>query len=88
MQYLHACYHPDTPDRLFLFGEDPEHQSPKKRGRKPKTPSIITHPHALPHDTLFETVSRYHPLPDTTEKTSVILNLPGRENKPLLSDDP
>ena len=88
MQYLHACYHPDTPDHLFVFGEDPEHQSPKKRGRKPKAPSIIPHPHALPHDTLFEAVGRYHPLPDTTRKTSVILNLPGRGDKPLLSDEP
>jgi SNF2 family DNA or RNA helicase len=88
MQYLHACYHPDTPDHLFIFGEDTEHQSPKKRGRRPKNPSTTPHTHALSHDRLIETINRYHPLPDCIEKRSVILSLPGRGGKILMSDEP
>jgi hypothetical protein len=85
---LHACYHPDTPDSLFIFGEDSECTAPKRRGRKPKIPAITPHPHALSHSTLTELLMRYHPSAQNAEGKTIILNLPGRDGVPLLSDDP
>lgn len=86
MQYLHACYHPETPARLFFFGEDPEYLAPKKRGRKPKG-RAVSHPHAIPHDILMEALCRYHPSGALSEKTSITLGIPGRHGVPLLSDE-
>ena len=86
MQYLHAYYHPDTPARLFFFGEDPEYLTPKKRGRKPKG-RAVSHPHAVPHDTLMEALCRYHPSGAFSEKTSITIGIPGRQGVPLLSDE-
>lgn len=87
MLHLHACYHPYTQDRLSFFGEDPEYRAPKKRGRKPKSPSVVSHPHALLHDSLLEVLSGYHLSADTAEKTTITLMLPGRGEIPFLSDE-
>lgn len=87
MQYLHACYHPVTPDRLYIFGEDPDTQIQKKRGRKPKKPDNIPHPYALSAEHLRETLGRYHPPALSAETTIISLTVPGRGDKPLLSDE-
>lgn len=88
MQYLHACYHPKEPDSLFFFGEDPVGPVQKKRGRKPKAPTSIPHPHALSHPVLIRSFRSFDPGAQLSDTLQIVLNFPSRREGPLLSDEP
>ena len=88
MQFLHACFHPEVPDSLFFFGEDPMQPAQKKRGRKPKNPAIHPHPHALSPVLLIESLLSFQPDITISETHQIVLNLPSRGVTPLLSDEP
>jgi len=86
MNYLHACYHPGTSPKFFIFGENPEYVSPKKRGRKPSN-LTIRHPSCLPEAVVVELLQKMdHRI--TAEPEVLTLMLPIHDNRPLSPADP
>ncbi|MBN1166356.1 MAG: hypothetical protein JXA44_04405 [Methanospirillaceae archaeon] len=86
MIYLHACYHPDTPDHLLFFGEDRSVVLPKKRGRPKKNPCTVKHPFHLSYSQISALLSQYQEIQDAME-ASVSLQLPAKGTVPLLPDE-
>ncbi|MDD1728199.1 MAG: DEAD/DEAH box helicase [Methanospirillum sp.] len=85
MNFLHACYQPDSGQKLFIFGENPDYTQPKKRGRKPRVQGI-QHPTALSSASVAELLEEMEPSL-TIEPAVITLLLPVHEDRPLSSDD-
>lgn len=86
MNYLHACYHPDSPNKLFIFGENPDYSSPKRRGRKPRN-VVIHHPTCLSFETLEKILIDLNS--DFILNTETLtLAMPVHDNHPVSSFDP
>ncbi len=86
MIYLHACYHPDTPDHLLFFGEDRSVVLPKKRGRPRRDIGTVKHPFHLSYSQISALLSDYQEIQDAIE-ASVSLSLPAKGTVPLLPDE-
>ncbi|WP_319579099.1 hypothetical protein [uncultured Methanospirillum sp.] len=81
MNYLHACYHPDTCHKLFIFGENPEYTSPKRRGRRSHN-AVTQHPSCLPIEFLSKLLLEYDS-DITSNAETLTLNLPVLNNCPV-----